>query len=226
MQYDEEKLKHEFVLSGKSIIDGVMSSESVMSGVRLVVKQFNSRAASVRDAREKGRGQNKEAENTSTINHIGFSFDVNVLYEKEIPILFYTFERKKERKRETDRQTNKQIGRQIYKQTERNIEKERQKEKETDRGRERKRQREKETERERDRDRQTTDRNPERERKRQRQIDKDRDRNRDRQTDRQTGRQAGRQTGTKMERDRNSERGYNPKTPSNFWNNPKDSTIG
>ena len=23
-----------------------------------------------------------------------------------------------------------------------------------------------------------------------------------------------------------SERGYNPETPSNFWNNPKDSTIG
>ena len=22
------------------------------------------------------------------------------------------------------------------------------------------------------------------------------------------------------------ERGYNPETPSNFWNNPKDSTIG
>ena len=22
-----------------------------------------------------------------------------------------------------------------------------------------------------------------------------------------------------------SERGYNPETPSNFWNNPKDSTI-
>ena len=23
-----------------------------------------------------------------------------------------------------------------------------------------------------------------------------------------------------------SERGYNPETPSNFWNNPKDSDIG
>ena len=23
-----------------------------------------------------------------------------------------------------------------------------------------------------------------------------------------------------------SERGYNPETPSNFWNHPKDSTIG
>ena len=23
-----------------------------------------------------------------------------------------------------------------------------------------------------------------------------------------------------------SERGYNPETPSNFWNNPKDSAIG
>ena len=42
LQYDEDQLKHEFVLSAKSIIGGVMGSESVVSEVRLVLKQFNS----------------------------------------------------------------------------------------------------------------------------------------------------------------------------------------
>ena len=47
LQYDEDQLKHEFVLSAKSIIGGVMSSESAVSEVRLVLKQFNSQSKAI-----------------------------------------------------------------------------------------------------------------------------------------------------------------------------------